>query len=222
MKIVGVRFKRACKIYDFDATDVDVEKGDMVVVETERGMDIGWVVYGPKEGPAHRDREMKRVIRRATEEDLERRESKKEWERRAFQICLKKIEKLCLPMKLVKTEYLFDRSKVIFYFTAEGRVDFRALVRELASALHTRIEMRQIGVRDEAKMVGGIGPCGMELCCTRFLVDFEPVTVKMARDQNLVINPSKLSGLCGRLMCCLAFEQPSAQGHQCHQRLAQN
>lgn len=222
MKIVGVRFKKACKIYDFDATGVNVDKGDMVVVETERGMDIGWVVYGPKEVSDPKDREIKKVIRKATEEDLERRESKKEWEERAFKICLKKIEKLDLPMKLVKTEYLFDRSKVIFYFTAEGRVDFRGLVRELASALHTRIEMRQIGVRDEAKMVGGIGPCGMELCCTRFLVEFEPVTVKMARDQNLTINPSKLSGLCGRLMCCLAFEQPSTRGHQYHQSLSQN
>ena len=219
MRLVGVRFKRACKVYDFDAGDIDLKKGEMVIVETERGMDIGWVVYGPREEKGPKNRQIKRVIRKATEEDLERMESKKEWEEKAFSTCLKKIEKLRVPMKLVRAEYLFDRSKVIFYFTAEGRVDFRALVRELASALHTRIEMRQIGVRDEAKMVGGIGPCGMELCCSRFLVDFEPVTVKMARDQNLAINPSKLSGLCGRLMCCLAFEQQKDRSNclgNCH------
>ncbi len=207
MRIVGVRFKKACKIYDFNASDLDIKKGDGVVVETDRGMDIGWVIYGPVEREIKDGSRLKAVIRKADARDFDRQSQNMEWEKRAFRICQKKIEKLNLQMKLVRVEYLFDGSKAIFYFVAESRVDFRALVKELAAELHTRIEMRQIGVRDEAKMVGGLGPCGHALCCSSFLIDFEPVSVKMAKEQNLALNPAKISGLCGRLMCCLTFEQ---------------
>ena len=210
--VVGVRFKRAGKIYDFDVNGQDVKTMDMVVVEVDKGMGLGWVVYGPK----HKDKSelvapLKKVIRKADAVDLERQSFNKEREEEAFRICSKKIEHYGLPMKLVRVEYLFDSSKAIFYFTSETRVDFRELVKDLAAELHTRIEMRQIGVRDEAKMLGGIGPCGRELCCSLFLCDFEPVTVRMAKDQNVTLNPSKISGLCGRLMCCLSFEHEMYQ-----------
>lgn len=208
MRTVGVRFKKACKIYDFDALDINLKKGDEVVVETEKGMDIGWVIYGPEDKKSLQDRDLKKIIRKADERDLERREFNKEWERKAFKVCLERIDRLGLQMKLVRTEYLFDGSKAVFYFISEGRVDFRNLVKELAAELHTRIEMRQIGVRDETKILGGIGHCGQELCCSRFLLSFEPVSVRMAKEQNLAINPSKISGVCGRLMCCLTYEQP--------------
>lgn len=207
IQIVGVRFKKVCKIYDFDANDLGLKPNDRVVVETERGMGLGWVVYGVVERDESSYPEgLKKVIRKVTEGDLERLEFNKEIEAKAFQTCPDKIAKYNLPMKLVSVEYLFDASKAIFYFTSEERVDFRDLVKELAAEFHTRIEMRQIGVRDEAKMLGGIGPCGRTLCCASFLTDFEPVTVKTARSQNITLNPSRISGVCGRLMCCLTYE----------------
>ncbi len=207
VRVVGVRFKKACKVYDFNANDLDLRIGDTVIVEVEKGLGMGTVVYGPLDrDPDSLVQPLKNVIRKADEVDLERQRYNIEREREAFRICRERIERFNLPMKLVRVEYLFDSSKAIFYFTSETRVDFRELVKDLAGQFHTRIEMRQIGVRDEAKMVGGIGPCGRELCCSLFLCDFEPVTVKMAKEQNLALNPSKISGICGRLMCCLTFE----------------
>ncbi len=205
MRIVGIRFKRTCRVYDFDALDLDINVGDKVIVETEKGMDIGWVVSGPVQGNNPK-RNIKKIIRKADSRDMRRMELNKEWEKKAFTVCKKKIEKLSLHMKLIKVEYLFDGSKAVFYFISEKRVDFRYLVKELASKLHTRIEMKQIGVRDATKFIGGMGSCGEELCCSRFLLDFEPVSIKMAKEQNLAINPSKISGVCGRLMCCIMYE----------------
>lgn len=213
VKVVGVRFKKACKAYDFDASDLDLRYGDKVVVETERGMGLGWVVRGIAEKDEVSCPEgLKKVIRKATEVDLERLDFNREREREAFSICLDRIARSNLPMKLVDVEYMFDSSKAIFYFTSEERVDFRELVKDLATEFHIRIEMRQIGVRDEAKTLGGIGPCGREFCCSSFLTDFEPVTVKMAREQGIALDPSKISGVCGRLMCCLTYEHEIYQG----------
>lgn len=207
-EVVGVRFKKAGKIYYFDPGNEILEKGECVIVETSRGVEYGEIVVGPKQVPeADIVSPLKKVIRKTTEKDNQTIAENKEKEIEAFNICIKKIEKHNLPMKLVDVEYTFDNSKVIFYFTADGRVDFRELVKELASIFRTRIELRQIGVRDEAKMIGGLGPCGRSLCCGCFLGEFEPVSIKMAKEQNLSLNPTKISGICGRLMCCLKYEQ---------------
>jgi len=207
VKVVGVRFKKAGKVYYFDPREFNIGKGDCVIVETARGVEFGEVVIGPKD-VSEEDlvSSLKSVIRIATQEDKMQLEINKDKEKTAFTVCLQQIEKHNLPMKLIDVEYTFDNNKVIFYFTADGRVDFRELVRDLASVFHTRIELRQIGVRDEAKMIGGLGSCGRPLCCATFLGDFEPVSIKMAKDQNLSLNPAKISGICSRLMCCLRFE----------------
>ncbi|MBM7569355.1 PSP1 domain-containing protein [Paenibacillus sacheonensis] len=205
--VVGVRFKKAGKIYYFDPVDFQVEKEQYVIVETARGIEYGKVVVGPKQvGESDVVLPLKRVIRIAGDNDAKIVEENKSAARNAFATCLEKIRDHQLKMKLVDVEFTFDRNKIIFYFTAEGRVDFRELVKDLASVFRTRIELRQIGVRDEAKMLGGIGPCGRVLCCSTWLGDFEPVSIKMAKDQNLSLNPTKISGLCGRLMCCLKYE----------------
>ncbi len=203
--IVGVRFKRACKVYDFDCSGLELRQGDTVIVEVERGLGLGTVAYNPINTDVSA-RKLKKVVRKADAVDLERNGFNTERENEAFRICREKIERYRLPMKLIRVEYMFDSSKAIFYFTSETRVDFRELVKDLAAGFHTRIEMRQVGVRDEAKMIGGLGPCGRELCCSGFLADFEPVTIKMAKNQNLALNPAKISGICGRLMCCLSYE----------------
>ena len=205
--VVGVRFKKAGKIYYFSPGDLDIKKDQSVIVETARGVEYGKVVIGKKQV----DEDdvvlpLKKVIRIANEEDRKTMQENMDLARRAYSICLTKIEEHQLEMNLVDVEYTFDRNKVLFYFTADGRIDFRELVKDLASIFRTRIELRQIGVRDEAKMLGGIGPCGRVLCCSSFLGDFEPVSIKMAKDQNLSLNPAKISGLCGRLMCCLQYE----------------
>lgn len=206
-EIVGVRFKTAGKIYYFDPADLDIQLDDHVIVETARGIEIGKVVIGRRQVQEEDVvLPLKRVIRVATPEDLKVVQKNEKDAEEAFYICEEKIQEHGLPMKLINVEYTFDRNKVIFYFTAEGRVDFRELVKDLAAIFRTRIELRQIGVRDEAKMLGGIGPCGRMLCCSTFLGDFEPVSIKMAKDQNLSLNPTKISGLCGRLMCCLKYE----------------
>ncbi len=206
--IIGVRFRTAGKIYYFSPGDLDIKPRQQVIVETSRGVEIGTVVCGPKEVP---DEEitppLKSVIRIATDEDLKKEEQNREKEKEAFQICKEKIAKHGLEMKLVSAEYTFDNSKLLFYFTADGRVDFRELVKDLASVFRTRIELRQIGVRDETKICGGIGICGRELCCCSYMSDFCPVSIKMAKEQNLSLNPSKISGVCGRLMCCLNNEE---------------
>ncbi|MBI5344989.1 MAG: stage 0 sporulation family protein [Deltaproteobacteria bacterium] len=213
VKMIGVRFKQACKVYDFDSSGLELRSGDMVIVEVEKGLGIGAVAYGPKEmEPSAYPRKLKRVLRKADTVDMERHVFNTERENEALRICREKIVRYRLPMKLVRVEYLFDSSKAVFYFTSDIRVDFRELVKDLAAAFHTRIEMRQIGVRDEAKMLGGIGPCGRGLCCTSFLSDFAPVTIKMAKEQNLALNPAKISGICGRLMCCLGYEHGMYSG----------
>ncbi|QHJ69729.1 PSP1 domain-containing protein [Planococcus halotolerans] len=205
--VIGVRFKKAGKIYYFDPGEFTIEKDDYVIVETARGVEYGKVVVPVKTvGENDVVLPLKQVVRVASERDREQVEDNRREAQRAFEMGTGKIEEHRLDMKLVDVEYTFDRNKVIFYFTAEGRVDFRNLVKDLASIFRTRIELRQIGVRDEAKMLGGIGPCGRMLCCSTFLGDFEPVSIKMAKDQNLSLNPSKISGLCGRLMCCLKYE----------------
>lgn len=205
--VVGVRFKRAGKVYYFDPDTHQIEKGQSAIVETARGVEYGEVVVGPKEVP---DDEivppLKKVIRVATEEDQSIHEENKKRAEEALAVCQEKVAKHDLDMKLIDVEYTFDNNKVIFYFTADGRVDFRELVKDLASVFRTRIELRQIGVRDEAKMLNGIGPCGVGLCCANWLGDFAPVSIKMAKDQNLSLNPTKISGICGRLMCCLRYE----------------
>ncbi len=206
-EIVGVRFKTAGKIYYFDPKGLDIQYDDYVIVETTRGIEIGKVVIEKRQ--VEEDDvvlPLKSVIRVATPHDLETVEQNRQEAKEASQICGEKIVEHELPMKLIDAEYTFDRNKIIFYFTADGRVDFRELVKDLAAIFRTRIELRQIGVRDEAKMLGGIGPCGRMLCCSTFLGDFEPVSIKMAKDQNLSLNPTKISGLCGRLMCCLKYE----------------
>jgi len=205
--VVGVRFKKAGKIYFFDPDGIIIERGQFVVVETARGIEFGNVVIANK--LVDEDDvvlPLKKVLRVADEKDYLQVEENRSAAKEAFNICMQKISEHSLEMKLVDVEYTFDRNKIIFYFTAEGRVDFRELVKDLAAIFKTRIELRQIGVRDEAKMLGGIGPCGRMLCCSTFLGDFDPVSIKMAKDQNLSLNPTKISGLCGRLMCCLKYE----------------
>jgi cell fate regulator YaaT (PSP1 superfamily) len=205
--VVGVRFKRAGKIYYFDPGEYQLEKDQYVIVETARGVEYGKIVVPMRQvGENDVVLPLKQVLRPATERDKIQVEENKAEARRAFDIANVKIAEHQLEMKLVDVEYTFDRNKVIFYFTAEGRVDFRELVKDLAAIFRTRIELRQIGVRDEAKLLGGIGPCGRMLCCSTFLGDFDPVSIKMAKDQNLSLNPTKISGLCGRLMCCLKYE----------------
>ncbi len=206
-QVVGVRFKKAGKIYYFSPEDIDVQKGELVIVETARGIEFGKVVIG-KKVVSEQDVvfPLKKVIRIANEKDKTTVEENHVAAKEAFEVCSSKIQEHDLDMKLVDVEYTFDRNKVLFYFTADGRIDFRELVKDLAAIFRTRIELRQIGVRDEAKMLGGIGPCGRILCCSSFLGDFEPVSIKMAKDQNLSLNPTKISGLCGRLMCCLKYE----------------
>jgi len=207
LNVVKIQFHIAGKLYDFNAGNLDLHTGDKVIVETERGRSVATVVVPPRSYPKGDLPEgLKTVLRKALPEDIEASGRNASREKDAFDFCLAKIKERAMEMKLVKAEYLFDGSKVIFYFTADGRVDFRELVKDLAHAFHTRIEMRQIGVRDEAKMVGGIGICGRELCCSSFLRDFEPVSVKMAKEQNLALNPTKISGQCGRLLCCLGYE----------------
>ncbi|MBE6887237.1 MAG: stage 0 sporulation protein [Ruminococcaceae bacterium] len=209
-KVVGVRFKTGGKVYFFDPQDFEIRKGDHVIVDTARGMECGLCVQGVhEEDPDKIVRPLKSVTRIASPQDVEKMEQNRKDEKKAFEICLEKIEKHKLEMKLIDVEYTFDRSKVLFYFTADGRVDFRELVKELAQVFRTRIELRQIGVRDESKMMGGIGVCGQQFCCSRFLSDFTPVSIKMAKEQGLSLNPSKISGSCGRLMCCLSYEQPA-------------
>jgi cell fate regulator YaaT (PSP1 superfamily) len=207
IKVVGVRFKPIGKIYYFHPGELKLAAGDKVVVETVRGQEFGEVAVGNKE-VAEKEivTPLKPVLRIATEEDHKRVAANKRKEKKAFNICLEKIASHKLPMKLVEVEYSFDNSKIIFYFTADGRVDFRELVRDLAAVFRTRIELRQIGVRDEAKMIGGLGSCGRVLCCRSFLGEFEPVSIRMAKEQNLSLNPGKISGICGRLMCCLRYE----------------
>ncbi|WP_316572776.1 stage 0 sporulation family protein [Neobacillus sp. YIM B06451] len=205
--VVGVRFKKAGKIYYFDPGDLPIEKDDYVIVETVRGVEFGKVVIARKQVDEHDVvLPLKKVVRIADQKDRLIVEENKLAAKEAYDVCCEKVNGHQLDMKLVDVEYTFDRNKVIFYFTADGRVDFRELVKDLASIFRTRIELRQIGVRDEAKMLGGIGPCGRMLCCSTFLGDFDPVSIKMAKDQNLSLNPTKISGLCGRLMCCLKYE----------------
>ncbi|MEK3951890.1 Cell fate regulator YaaT, PSP1 superfamily (controls sporulation, competence, biofilm development) [Psychrobacillus psychrotolerans] len=205
--VVGVRFKKAGKIYYFDPVEFALVKDDYVIVETARGVEYGKVVVPIKQVEEHDVvLPLKQVVRPSTDKDRIQVEENRLESAQALALGTEKIIERNLEMKLVDVEYTFDRNKIIFYFTAEGRVDFRDLVKDLASVFRTRIELRQIGVRDEAKMLGGIGPCGRMLCCSTFLGDFEPVSIKMAKDQNLSLNPSKISGLCGRLMCCLKYE----------------
>ena len=208
IKIVGVRFRTAGKVYYFGPKNLDLKIGDRVIVETARGVEMGTVAVAPKEVPDDEVvQPLKTVQRIATEEDFKRAEKNKEKEKEAFKICQEKIKKHKLEMKLVDAEYTFDNNKLLFYFTADGRIDFRELVKDLASVFRTRIELRQIGVRDETKIMGGIGICGRPLCCSSYLTDFVPVSIKMAKEQNLSLNPTKISGVCGRLMCCLKNEQ---------------
>jgi len=205
--VVGIRFKKACKIYYFDPAESGVAKGDHAIVETARGVEYGEVVIGPREvDESSIVPPLKPVMRKATAEDDLKLAENKIREKEAFNICLRKIKNHDLPMRLIDVEFTFDVNKIIFYFTADGRIDFRELVKDLASVFRTRIELRQIGVRDEAKMLGGIGSCGRPLCCATFLGDFEPVSIRMAKDQSLSLNPTKISGICGRLMCCLKYE----------------
>lgn len=208
IEVIGVRFRDSGKIYFFDPLNYELEAGEHVIVETARGMEYGKVVYGRRELDEKKiTTPIKPIIRKATEADEERNQKNKEKSKEAFDICLKKIEKHGLEMKLIEAEYTFDNNKVLFYFTADGRVDFRELVKDLASVFRTRIELRQIGVRDETKIVGGIGICGRELCCHSYLSDFTTVSIKMAKEQSLSLNPTKISGVCGRLMCCLNHEE---------------
>ena len=207
IKIVGVRFKNAGKIYYFDPVDFEIEKNIDVVVETARGLVYGNIVVGPKEIEEEKlISPLKPIIRIATEEDKAIYRENKEKAKETFEICQQKIKEHGLTMFLIDCEYTFDRNKLIFYFTAEGRIDFRELVKDLASIFKTRIELRQIGVRDEAKSIGGLGTCGRKLCCSSWLGDFQPVSIKMAKDQSLSLNPTKISGICGRLLCCLKYE----------------
>lgn len=209
MKIVKIRFRPSSRLYDFDTDGIDLKPGDEVVVETEMGLSIGRVIVGPievEEGSIAGE-SLKKVLRKTTEKDMEQREKNREFEKEAYEFCLERIKQRNLPMKLICTESTLDRKRVLFYFTADGRIDFRELVKDLAAKFKTRIEMRQIGVRDGAKALGGIGICGLkEVCCKTFLINFAPISIKMAKKQDLTLNPGKLSGLCGRLMCCLSYE----------------
>ena len=207
-KVVGVRFRNVGKIYYFSPKDYEIKTGDHVIVETARGIEYGKVVLAPREvGEEDVVHPLKEVLRVATKEDDEREVQNRVREREAFKICQKKIREHGLEMKLIDAEYTFDNNKVLFYFTADGRIDFRELVKDLASVFRTRIELRQIGVRDETKIRGGIGICGRPLCCHTYLSEFAPVSIKMAKEQNLSLNPTKISGVCGRLMCCLTNEE---------------
>ena len=209
-KIVGICFKKGGKIYHFDPGHFVLKEGDEVIVKTEKGLGFGFVATSVRQrNPTVPDQQLKEVFRLATDEDRRQYQENLERGRHAHDYCKERIEKLGLPMRLVDVESFFDGSEIIFYFYAEGRVDFRELVKELVKKLRTRIELRQIGVRNKAKMIGGLGPCGRELCCSSFLVDFHSVSVKMAKEQNLSLNPSKISGACGRLMCCLKYEYTS-------------
>jgi len=211
--VVGVRFKKAGKIYYFSPEGLDIKEFDKVIVETARGIEFGECVIGSKQiEETQIVSPLKNVIRKANEEDIAKDNENQEKEKEALQVCTEKIEQHELKMKLIDVEYTFDNNKVIFYFTADGRVDFRELVKDLASVFRTRIELRQIGVRDEAKMIGGLGPCGRTMCCSTFLGDFAPVSIKMAKEQSLSLNPTKISGICGRLMCCLNYEQETYEG----------
>ena len=208
IKVIGVRFRAAGKIYFFDPGKLEIKKGDNVIVETARGVEFGTVVGDPKQVTDDQViQPLKPVLRVATERDKKQEEENKAKEKKAFDICLEKIRKHGLEMKLIDAEYTFDNNKVLFYFTADGRIDFRELVKDLASVFKTRIELRQIGVRDETKIRGGIGVCGRPLCCHTHLPEFIPVSIKMAKEQNLSLNPTKISGVCGRLMCCLKHEE---------------
>lgn len=208
-RAVGVTFREAGKVYYFDPGDLDLHEGDAVVAHSSRGVELGHVVVEPQQiAEQEANSGLKRVTRHATDGDLEQDHENRAREREAFHVCLDKIASHALPMKLVEAEYTLDRARLIFSFTAEGRVDFRELVRDLASTFHTRIELCQIGVRDEAKLLDGVGACGRRLCCSSFLAQFEPVGIKMAKEQGLALNPNKISGICGRLMCCLAYEYP--------------
>jgi cell fate regulator YaaT (PSP1 superfamily) len=203
--IVGIRFKTCGKIYDFEVNGLEVKRGEAVVVESELGLSIGNVVV-ERHTLESAAKELKKVLRKATEDDLRQKTGNEGLEQEAMGYCLERIMARGLPMKLVSTEVTLDRKRIIFYFAADGRIDFRELVKDLAAKFKTRIEMRQIGVRDEAKIVGGLGICGRELCCRTFLTSFEPISIKMAKSQELVLNANKLSGVCGRLMCCLSYE----------------
>lgn len=208
VKVIGVRFRTAGKIYFFNPGKFNIKRGDHVIVETARGIEYGTVVGDPREVENSKViQPLKQVLRIATERDDEQEAGNKIKEKEAFKICLEKIQKHGLEMKLIDAEYTFDNNKVLFYFTADGRIDFRELVKDLAAVFKTRIELRQIGVRDETKILGGIGICGRELCCHRHLSEFVPVSIKMAKEQNLSLNPTKISGVCGRLMCCLKHEE---------------
>ena len=207
-KIIGVQFQKNGKIYYFDANGFDVKPGEYVIVDTARGHDLGEVAMGPRDIDEETWKNpLKKTVRVASEQDIQHGIDNREKEKEAFSICQKKIAEHKLEMKLVSVEYAFDNSKILFFFTANGRVDFRSLVKDLASIFKMRIELRQIGVRDEAKMLGGLGPCGRPICCGTFLDQFQPVSIKMAKEQNLSLNPTKISGVCGRLMCCLKYEQ---------------
>lgn len=208
IKVIGIRFKKAGKIYYFDPQDFELNAEDKVIVETARGIEFGTAVT-PIKFVSEEEivAPIKPVIRVATHKDEKTYKKNKEKEVKALEICKEKVEKHKLDMKLIDVEYTFDNNKIIFYFTAEGRIDFRELVKDLAAIFKVRIELRQIGVRDEAKMLGGLGPCGIPLCCSKWLGDFEPVSIKMAKEQSLSLNPTKISGICGRLLCCLKYEQ---------------
>ncbi len=212
-EIVGIRFKKVGKVYHFDPAGFDFKVGDRVIVETQRGVEMGEVAVGIHDFDEKLlKKQLKSVLRPATPEDMQHVEENKVKEREAFKVCNEKIKKHKLEMKLVEVEYTFDNSKILFYFTADGRIDFRELVKELATIYRTRIELRQIGARDESKTLGSIGVCGRPLCCSQFLGEFEPVSIKMAKEQGLSLNPTKISGSCGRLMCCLKYEQDTYEG----------
>lgn len=216
-KVIGVRFRQAGKIYYFAPGKYNIEKGQHVIVETARGVEYGHVVLDPREVEDNKViQPLKAVIRIATPEDDARESKNRDKEKEAFKICLEKIAKHKLEMKLIQVEYTFDNNKVLFYFTADGRIDFRELVKDLAAVFKTRIELRQIGVRDEAKTMGGIGVCGRPLCCATYMPEFVPVSIKMAKEQNLSLNPTKISGVCGRLMCCLKNEEETYEELNTH------
>ncbi len=205
-KVVGIQFQKNGKIYNYDVNNLDLNQSDYVIADTAHGIDLGQVVSGCRELD-DKAAVLRKILRIATESDLQTSADNRQKERQAYEICQKKIAEHKLDMKLVSVEYSFDNSKALFYFTANGRVDFRSLVKDLASVFKMRIELRQIGVRDEARMLGGLGPCGRPICCGSFLEEFQPVSIKMAKEQNLSLNPTKISGVCGRLMCCLKYEQ---------------
>ena len=209
--VVGIRFKNCGRIYDFESNGFDVRRGDQVIVESEFGLSIGTVVSGPRDAGTDAP-ELKKVLRVAEEEDFRQRKENAEFEEEARNFCRERIMARGLPMKLVCSEVTLDRKRIVFYFTADGRIDFRELVKDLAARFKTRIEMRQIGVRDKAKLVGGLGLCGKELCCRLFLTSFEPISIRMAKQQDLTLNTGKLSGICGRLMCCLGYEYSETAG----------